>query len=69
MARAYYRLKPGFKPKKMRILLIGYGKMGKAIEQIALQRGHNLAYIIDRANSDLLYQKMHRSSWRCSAHG
>lgn len=38
----------------MRILLIGYGKMGKAIEQIALQRGHNLTYIIDRANSDLL---------------
>lgn len=27
----------------MRILLIGYGKMGKAIETIALERGHTLA--------------------------
>lgn len=27
----------------MRILLIGYGKMGKAIEQIAVSRGHEIA--------------------------
>lgn len=38
----------------MRLLLIGYGKMGKAIEQIALQRGHSIAHAIDLANSDLL---------------
>lgn len=38
----------------MRILLIGYGKMGKAIEQVALQRDHSIAYTIDLTNSDLL---------------
>ena len=31
----------------MRILLLGYGKMGKTIEQICLQRGHHIAGIID----------------------
>jgi len=35
----------------MRIALIGYGKMGKTIEQIALQRGHVISYIIDRENA------------------
>ena len=33
--------------KKMTIALIGYGKMGKAIEEIALQRGHTVALKID----------------------
>jgi 4-hydroxy-tetrahydrodipicolinate reductase len=27
----------------MNILLLGYGKMGKAIERIALERGHHIA--------------------------
>jgi len=31
----------------MNIALIGYGKMGKEIERIALQRGHTIATIID----------------------
>ena len=31
----------------MKILLIGYGKMGKAIEAIALSRGHNIVGKID----------------------
>lgn len=31
----------------MRILLLGYGKMGKAIEKIALERGHEIAGRID----------------------
>jgi len=31
----------------MKITLIGYGKMGKTIEQIALQRGHQISHIID----------------------
>ncbi len=31
----------------MKILLIGYGKMGKAIEKIALDRGHEIAGRID----------------------
>jgi 4-hydroxy-tetrahydrodipicolinate reductase len=33
----------------MKIGLIGYGKMGKAIEEIALERGHTIAF---RVNSD-----------------
>lgn len=34
----------------MKIALIGYGKMGHLIEQIALQRGHNISCIIDIDN-------------------
>ena len=34
----------------MRIALIGYGKMGKAIEEIALQRGHEVVLTIDQPN-------------------
>jgi 4-hydroxy-tetrahydrodipicolinate reductase len=34
----------------MKIALIGYGKMGKEIEQIALQRGHEILYKIDIDN-------------------
>ena len=35
----------------MRIALIGYGKMGKAIEQIALSKGHEIVLKIDLDNS------------------
>lgn len=43
----------------MKIALIGYGKMGKAIEEIALQRGHEIALIIDMHNkADLNAVKM-----------
>ncbi len=34
----------------MNIALIGYGKMGRAIERIARERGHNIAVIIDKDN-------------------
>jgi len=34
----------------MRIALIGYGKMGKAIEEIALQRGHEIVIKLDQPN-------------------
>ena len=34
----------------MRIALFGYGKMGKEIEQIALQRGHTVSLKIDETN-------------------
>lgn len=34
----------------MNILLLGYGKMGKAIEPIALERGHQIAARIDANN-------------------
>lgn len=40
----------------MRITLIGYGKMGKAIEKIALERGHTIAYKIDQTNQHLLQE-------------
>jgi 4-hydroxy-tetrahydrodipicolinate reductase len=36
----------------MNISLIGYGKMGKAIEEIALQRGHAVPLKIDLDNAD-----------------
>ena len=35
----------------MKIALIGYGKMGKTIEQIALRRGHQIVSIIDINNT------------------
>ena len=35
----------------MKIALIGYGKMGKTIEQISLQRGHQIVSIIDINNT------------------
>lgn len=38
----------------MRILLIGYGKVGRAVEQVALQRGHVLAHIIDTHTQHVL---------------
>ncbi|MFN3851122.1 MAG: 4-hydroxy-tetrahydrodipicolinate reductase [Spirosomataceae bacterium] len=34
----------------MRIALLGYGKMGRVIEQIALQRGHEIVAKIDVSN-------------------
>ena len=34
----------------MKIALIGYGKMGRMIEQIALARGHEIVSIIDQDN-------------------
>jgi len=36
----------------MKIALIGYGKMGQAIEAIALQRGHEIVLKIDIGNRD-----------------
>ena len=35
----------------MRIALIGYGKMGKAIEEIALEKGHEVVLKIDLENN------------------
>jgi 4-hydroxy-tetrahydrodipicolinate reductase len=34
----------------MKLALIGYGKMGKAIEEIAVQRGHEVVLVITRSN-------------------
>lgn len=38
--------------KTMKIALIGYGKMGKEIEKVALSRGHEIVCIIDINNQD-----------------
>lgn len=38
----------------MNIALIGYGRMGKEIERIALSRGHNIVLTIDKDNLDKL---------------
>ena len=34
----------------MKLALIGYGKMGHAIEKIAKSRGHEIVCIIDKDN-------------------
>lgn len=39
----------------MKILLIGYGKMGKTIERIALSRGHEIAGKIDVSDNLMLF--------------
>jgi len=41
----------------MNIALIGYGKMGQAIEQIALDRGHRIVMIINSRNQELLTEE------------
>ena len=41
----------------MNIALIGYGKMGKAIEEIALQRGHHIVLKIDIDNVSAFNQE------------
>jgi 4-hydroxy-tetrahydrodipicolinate reductase len=38
----------------MKIAIIGYGKMGKTIEQIAVAAGHEIVLTIDRQNQDQL---------------
>ncbi len=44
----------------MNIALIGYGKMGKAIEEIALQRGHTIVLKTDHTNrEDLTADNLH----------
>ena len=32
----------------MNIALLGYGKMGKTIEQIAIKRGHHIVLTVDK---------------------
>lgn len=43
----YRQASPSIKIIQMKIALLGYGKMGKEIEQIALQRGHSIVSILD----------------------
>jgi 4-hydroxy-tetrahydrodipicolinate reductase len=42
----------------MNIALIGYGKMGKTIEQIALQRGHVISAIVDISTEKKIDSKL-----------
>ena len=46
----------------MKIALIGYGKMGKTIEQIALKRGHQIVSIIDINNTEDFESEAFRSA-------
>jgi 4-hydroxy-tetrahydrodipicolinate reductase len=43
----------------MNIALVGYGKMGKAIEQIAHKRGHTVVLKVNSANKDALEKLEH----------
>lgn len=40
----------------MRIAIIGYGRMGKAIESLAQERGHDIAAIIRSSNKSKIHQ-------------
>ena len=40
----------------MKIALLGYGRMGQAIEKIAIDRGHTIVAKIDKDNPDEAYQ-------------
>ena len=45
---------PAGKPDQLKIALIGYGKMGRAIEAIALQKGHEVVLRITSQNASEL---------------
>ena len=46
----------------MKIALIGYGKMGKTIEKIAIERGHEIVSIIDIDNREDFASEAFRSA-------
>lgn len=46
----------------MKIALIGYGKMGKMIEQIAISRGHEIVSVIDIDNQEEFESDAFRSA-------
>ena len=46
----------------MKISLLGYGKMGKTIEKIALQHGHEIVFKINRENLDDLLKINHTNT-------
>lgn len=48
--------------KNMKIALIGYGKMGHTIEQIAVERGHQIVSIIDINNPQDFNSEAFRSA-------
>ena len=44
-------MRANFEPLTMKIALIGYGKMGKTIESLAIAKGHQIVLKIQRENS------------------
>lgn len=46
----------------MKLALIGYGKMGRMIEKIALQRGHEIVAIVDRDTDHTIDSDAFRSA-------
>jgi 4-hydroxy-tetrahydrodipicolinate reductase len=38
----------------MKVLIVGYGKMGKLVEEVALARGHEIAGIVDVGRSEFV---------------
>lgn len=46
----------------MKIALVGYGKMGRAIERIARERGHEITVIIDENNIEEIGSEKFRQS-------
>ena len=51
----------------MKIALIGYGKMGKEIEKVAVARGHEIVSIIDINNQeDLIRKHLNQQMWLLS---
>lgn len=38
----------------MKIAIIGYGRMGRAIEKIATQRGHEIVLRVSNSNKEIL---------------
>jgi len=45
----------------LRLALLGYGKMGRAVETAALERGHSIAAIIDPAQGEAYSDELARS--------
>ncbi len=45
----------------MKIALIGYGKMGKAIEEIALQKNHEIVLTVDEHNADTFQSELSKA--------
>lgn len=51
----------------MKIALIGYGAMGKLIERLAFERGHEVAVIIDEADANLFAGEVAEKLRGCDA--
>ncbi|MFT5305796.1 MAG: 4-hydroxy-tetrahydrodipicolinate reductase [Flavobacteriales bacterium] len=47
---------------KLNIALLGYGKMGKIIESIAIERGHNISFIANSSNADFTSEDLTESN-------